>query len=78
MFSAQPGPGSKPINVWSPFTAGQQSARSLRPEPLGSRSGLGVSGLDNGMQPLAGDLSLYRNGEALHADQVLVRGVRLP
>jgi hypothetical protein len=49
--------------------------------PLGSRSGIGVSGLDNGMQPLAGGLSLYRNGEApaaLRADQVLVRGVRLP
>jgi len=76
-----PGPGSKPINVWSLFTAGLQSACS----PGRCRSArVRVSvfpALDNGMRPLAGGLSLYRNGEApaaLHADQVLVRGVRLP
>lgn len=61
------GPFSKPINVWSPFNTGLQSAL-VRTALVRILSGMPVTGctaipsLPNGIQIFAGSVPLYKNG----------------
>lgn len=107
------GPFSKPIDIWSPFNTGLQSAL-VKTALVNILSGIpaasctAIPSLPNGIQIFPGSVPLYRNGvliggigisgdgidqddiiasagsvgfeapEAIRADQIFVRGVRLP
>lgn len=107
------GPFSKPIDFWSPFNTGLQSAL-VKTALVNILSGIpaasctAIPSLPNGIQIFPGSVPLYRNGvliggigisgdgidqddiiasagsvgfeapEAIRADQIFVRGVRLP
>jgi len=107
------GPFSKPIDIWSPFNTGLQSAL-IKTALVNILSGVpaasctAIPSLPNGIQIFPGSVPLYRNGvliggigisgdgidqddiiasagsvgfeapEVIRADQIFVRGVRLP